>query len=92
MVNGTGQDWRLNMKQFEIGKYYEAQDTAVPPIKVLKRTDKMITVTNDCTTWRMKIWLDSDGNECVTDSAVPVSWRECYTYKANYLTECQEDY
>ena len=80
------------MKQFEVGKYYGAIDSAVPPIKVLKRTKKMILVSNDCNTWRMLIWLDEQGNECVTDSCVPANWRECYTYKAIYLTSPQEDY
>lgn len=77
------------MKRFEEGKFYGAVDTAVPPIEILKRTEKMIQVRNDYCTWRMRIKVDWKGTEYATDSSVPYAWRECYTYMAKYETEAE---
>lgn len=35
------------MRRFEEGKTYQAYDTGVPEITVLKRTAKMVLVKND---------------------------------------------
>ena len=67
-------------KKFEVGKTYGAWDTGVPHIEILRRTDKTIWVKNDCTEWSMRIKKDENGNEYVTDSAVPYNWQQCYTY------------
>ena len=76
------------MKQFIVGHEYGAVDTAVPPITVIKRTDKTITVVSEMYTSpkRMKIKKWANGNEFATDTTVPYSWQECYTYSTEYDT------
>ena len=71
------------MRRFEEGKTYQAYDTGVPEITVLKRTTKMVLVKNDASIWRMRIREDNDG-EYVVDSSVPDAWRDCYTYHAKF--------
>lgn len=75
------------MKRFEVGKAYEPNDTGYDPIQVLRRTEKMILVRNRTSQWRMRIRVDYDGVEYVTDSTVPVGWREAFTYSARHETE-----
>ena len=71
-------------RRFEVGHSYDAADSGIPPIKVLKRTAKMILVENDCTTWRMRICTDDNGDEYVIDSSVPQAWRGVFTYQARW--------
>ena len=72
------------MNKFEVGKWYECYDSSFSPVKVLKRTPKFIHVINDDgIQWRMKV-RDYDGVEYATDSSVPKSWRDTFTYKASW--------
>ena len=59
------------MKQFEVGKTYEAYDCGIDPVKVLRRMPKTLEVTNGFATWRMRIDHDWKGNEVVVDKSVP---------------------
>lgn len=70
------------MKKFEIGRDYEPYDPSFPSIKILRRTEKSIWVTNRQSTWMMRIKLDVDGNEYAVDSSVPKIWRDAFTYTA----------
>ena len=74
------------MFKFEVGKSYGAGDTATPHITILKRTAKTCVVTNEeGNTWRMRLKeYEHEDTEALTDSAVPESWRECYTWYAKY--------
>lgn len=76
-------------KAFEVGKYYESYG-GYDPILVEQRTNKTIWVYNGSIEWRMRIKVDSDGNEFVTDSIVPAKWREAFTYNAKW--ECDYKY
>lgn len=69
-------------KVFEVGKEYYCADTGFDPIKILKRTQKMVFVENGSSKWRMRIRQDKDGNEYVVDSSTPVSWRDIFIYSA----------
>ena len=71
--------------RFEVGKSYGASDPCFDPITVLKRTDKMILVTNGQSKWRMRLRTDADGNEYVTDSSWPNPHRLAYSTK--WLTD-----
>ena len=65
------------MKNFEVGHFYECGDSGFDPIKVLRRTAKTITVTtNGVHIWRMRVRIDSDGNEYVQDCKVPKSYMD----------------
>ena len=75
------------MAIFEVGKSYEANDTGYDPITVTRRTDKTIWVDNGSASWRMRIKHDKDGNEIVTDSSVPVKWRDAFTYSSKWIYE-----
>ena len=73
------------MKQFEVGKSYEPSDSGFPPVTIMKRTAKMILVRGEAEScWRMRIKTDEDGNEYMTDSSVPVKWRDALTYNAKW--------
>ena len=72
------------MARFEVGKSYEPYAPEFVPVKVIRRTEKSIWVTNGDTTWMMRIWFDKYGNECATDSKVPKKWREAFTYQSTY--------
>lgn len=74
------------MNRFEEERLYGAWDTAVPDIKIIKRTAKMCLVEDTSTEsrFRMKIKVKGDDEE-MTDSAVPASWRQCYTYSTMFL-------
>lgn len=69
---------------FEVGHSYEANDPGYDPIKILRRTGKTIWVDNGQAKWSMRVKRDENGNEMVTDSSVPVRWRDAFTYKANW--------
>ena len=69
-------------KRFEVGKEYEPYDPGFPAIKVLRRTEKSVWVTNNQSTWMMRIKLDADGNEYAVDNSVPKMWRDVFTYTA----------
>ena len=68
------------MKRFEVGKSYGTIDSGVDPIKVLKRTDKMILVDNGQSRWKMIVRTDEYGNEFVRDCSAPKKWQFVYTY------------
>lgn len=74
-------------KKFEVGKTYEANERDYEPITIIRRTDKTVWVKNSNCAWMMRIWLDGDGNECVTDSTVPKKWRVAFTYSAKWEQE-----
>lgn len=73
-------------KKFEVGKKYGAWDAAVPAIKIIKRTDKTATVESEDVqmVWTMRIKKHDNGDEYMTDSKVPASWQDCYTYEAKF--------
>lgn len=72
------------MAKFEVGKSYEPYAPEFDPIKVLRRTEKSIWVTNGQITWMMRIKVDEDGTEWATDSKVPMKWRDAFTYNAKW--------
>ena len=72
------------MVVFQVGKSYEASDPGIDPIKILKRTDKMIYVDNGQSKWKMKLRHDNRGDEMLTDSSVPSRYRDIYTYNARW--------
>ena len=65
--------------KFEVGKEYFWNERGFPSITVLKRTPKMILVTNGGHEWRMRIRLTDYGDEYVVDSLVPRRYRGDYT-------------
>ena len=69
-------------KFFEVGMSYRANDSRYDPIKVLRRTNKCIFVTNGSNTWRMLVRVDDEGNEYATDSSIPNKWRDTMTFSA----------
>lgn len=71
---------------FKVGHKYESMDGTLDPITVMARTSKSILARNSTSMWRMFIWNDEDGSECVTDSKVPSRWRWAATYKATLET------
>ena len=71
---------------FEIGKSYEASDPGLDPIRILKRTDKTVTVYNGHTSWMMRVKLDKHGNEFVVDSTVGQRVRDSYLYSSKWCT------
>lgn len=76
------------MKQFKVGKLYGTGDASIPPIRILKRTAKMVQVENaDGVVWRMRIRVDQYGQEYVTESTVPAKWRECFRFSTIYEEE-----
>lgn len=75
------------MKRFEVGHSYEAFDSGLDPITVIKRTAQYIKVKNHYGhEWRMKIRECQGKNdsrfEIVVDSSVGKKWREAFTYSA----------
>ena len=76
------------MFTFVVGECYEANEFGLDPIKVVKRTEKSVYVTNafkEKKPWRMKIHKDDYGNEYVADSYTPKSHRDCATWQAKYI-------
>lgn len=68
---------------FQVNKTYGAMDSGLDPIRIMKRTPKcVVATTNGMNRFRMVVKTDSIGNEYVTDSSVPMKWREAYTYSA----------
>ena len=72
-------------KRFEVGKEYDAADVGFGPIKIIRRTEKTIWVTNGCSTWIMRIRHTICGDEYAIDSAIPGRWREAMTYRAEWI-------
>ena len=73
------------MYTFEVGREYEPNDANYPPIKVIKRTAKMIQCQSDSgSIFRMRIRTDAYGNEYATDSSVPRKWQDIFTYQAQF--------
>ena len=71
-------------KKFEIGKSYYCEDKGFDPIKVIRRTEKTIWVENSVEhRWAMRIRTTEKGIEYVTDSCVPLRWRQVFTYYAD---------
>ena len=80
------------MAKFKEGKWYEAGDAEVSPIRIIKRTAKTCLVeNNEGIQWRMYI-KPIEGSEIMTDSAVPKNWREAYTYDARFETKEAESW
>ena len=70
--------------RFEVGKSYYPADHSFDPVKILKRTNKCVVVENwSGTVWRMLVRVNREGVEYVTDSCVPRSWRNEFTYHAD---------
>ena len=74
-------------KQFEAGKFYESYQAEYEPILVTRRTEKTIFVKNTTAEWKMKVRLDSNGNEYAIDTSVPKKWRDAFTYSPEWETE-----
>lgn len=74
------------MAKFVEGKCYEANDSGLSPVLIVRRTAKMCLVRNDNgTEWRMMIKHDGD-TEILIDSSVPHKWRGAFTYNAKFET------
>lgn len=74
-------------KVFEVGKRYGSYDSGIDPVLITRRSRCFVWVTNGRSTWRMKIYLDNQGNEQVSDCTVPRKWRFMGTYNAKFLEE-----
>ena len=68
--------------KFEVGKKYEAFDSGLDGITILKRTAKSVKVSNGLNEWMMRIRVDENGDEYVQDSAAGKKWVEAFTFKA----------
>ena len=76
------------MTKFETGKSYRPYDCNFDPIIVDRRTDKTIFVHTELgVAWKMRIWVNENGDECVTDSTVPRKWRTAFTYNSRFPEE-----
>lgn len=75
------------MMKFEVGKYYEPYQAEYGAIKVIRRTGKTIWVEKDHVRWSMRVKMDADGNEYATDTSVPQTDRDAFTYMAEYIAE-----
>lgn len=70
-------------KTFEVGKNYYPYQREYGAVKVERRTDKTIWVTNsNGVTFGMRVKTDENGNEYTIDSTVPKKWRDAFTYEA----------
>lgn len=67
-------------RQFEVGKEYRANTSRFDPLRVVKRTKKMVWVDNGRCEWRMRIRYDDYGNEYLVDSYGSKKYQEDYTY------------
>ena len=78
----------LEMKKFEIGKWYYPTDRAFDPIQIKKRTACYLFVKKafDGATWRMKI-KRTEEYEYLVDSSLPERWRPAFTYRADRPAE-----
>ena len=74
-------------QSFEVGMTYEAYDSGINPIRILRRTKKTVWVDNGQSKWCMRVMVDVDGNEFVADSTVPRKWKEAFTYSAKWPTK-----
>jgi hypothetical protein len=77
-------EWE-KMSRFEIGKSYGNVECGFDPITVIKRTAKMILVDMYGNQWRMKIRVDSNGDEWVVDSYLPRRYYEVGAYSSKYV-------
>lgn len=79
--------------KFETGCVYTAYARDFEPIRVIRRTEKTITVegVEVGSKWMMRIKTDADGNEYAVDSKVPLRWRTAFTYSADDRIEWEED-
>ena len=75
------------MTKFEAGKSYKWYQEEYGGFKVLRRTPRTITASNDEATWRMYTIIDDNGDEWVIDNRVPRTWREAFTCSANWIKE-----
>lgn len=72
--------------KFEVGKsYFCYGGSGYDPIKILRRTAKTVWVDKDGVKWKMRVRTGEDGNEYVTDSSVPLNWRDEFTYCAKWV-------
>lgn len=78
------------MLRFEVGKYYEYYDSGFDPMRVDRRTDKTIWVTNPSGhSWFMRIRKDEDGNEYAVDTVSAMNrWRDVFTISPKW--ECTD--
>lgn len=78
------------MARFETGHLYEGYAREYDPIRILRRTEKTMWVTNGRNSWKMRIRTDENGNEYAVDSSVPREWRDAFTYDAEWKKEVTE--
>ena len=71
------------MAKFVVGNEYYFQDTGFGALKILRRTEKTIWVSNGQNEWKMRIRDDGYGNEYATDSSVPKRFRSELTIMAD---------
>ena len=74
------------MNVFEVGSSYECADTGYDPIKILRRTEKTIWVTNGGNPWAMRVRHDGSG-EYAIDSTAGKKWADAFTYRACWKVE-----
>ena len=72
------------MSKFVVGKKYESADRRFDPIKIVRRTDKVVWVDNDGHAWKMLVRKDMDGNEYVRDSSLPKRYAEIGVYSSKW--------
>lgn len=69
--------------KFIVGYEYYPDGDGFDPIRVLKRTEKTMWVTNGNDSWRMRIRTDDAGREYASDSSNRAKWyRAALTYRA----------
>lgn len=54
-------NWAYPIAHFEEGKWYESRNPSLPCMKVIKRTDKAVTMSDETHIYKMKIrkaWND----------------------------------
>lgn len=72
------------MSKFVVGKKYESADGRFDPIKIVRRTDKVIWVDDGGYTRKMLVRKDMDGNEYVRESSLPKRYIEIGVYNSKW--------
>ena len=69
-------------KEFEVGKRYECANMHLPPITVLSRTNKNMTVFDGKQEWGTRIYIDDEHDEWCRKSEQKVGYKGIYTYSS----------
>ena len=76
-------------KQFEVGKLYYRCDNGYDPVRVTRRTEKTIWVTDEHTnrSWMMRVRRFDDGTEWAVEYQVPKEWRDVARFDARFVEQ-----